>query len=177
MKCAIYVRVSTDEQDMTNQTMVLREWAEARGFEVVEVYQEEESAWRLGHQRELARMFRMARQGRFRIVLVWSLDRLTRGGPRAILTLVHKLLSCGVRVLSHQEAWTETPNDMLYELLLSVTGWVAQFESKRISERTKAGLARAKALGKKLGRPKGSKDKRKRKKRAPSYAGLLLPWE
>jgi len=173
MKCALYVRVSTDEQDMTNQTMVLREWAEARGFEIVEVFQEDESAWRAGHQRELARMLRMARQGRFRIVLVWSLDRLTRGGPRVILTLVHKLLSCGVRVLSHQEAWTETPNDMLYELLLSVTGWVAQFESRRISERTKAGLDRLRRQGKQLGRPPGSRDKRPRKKRSPKTEAIL----
>jgi len=42
MKCALYVRVSTDEQDMANQTMVLRELAKARGFEIVEVFQEEE---------------------------------------------------------------------------------------------------------------------------------------
>ena len=172
MKCALYVRVSTEEQDMANQTMVLRKWAEDRGFEIVEVYQEAESAWRGGRQRELGRLYRQARLGRFKAVLVWSLDRLTREGPRAILEEIHRFLSCGVRVLSHQETWTEVPTDALYELLLSITGWVSQAESQRISERTKAGLVRAKAEGKQLGRPRGSKDKRQRRRRAPGMAPL-----
>jgi len=51
------------------------------------------------------------------------------------------------------------------ELLYALTGWVARMESQRISERTKAGLTRVKAQGKRLGRPPGSKDKRKRKRR------------
>lgn len=170
MKAAIYVRVSTDEQDMANQTMVLREWAEARGFEIVKVFQEEESAWRNGHQRELSRLFSAAHQGRFKIVLVWALDRLTRGGPRTILTMVDRLAKSGVKVLSRQESWTEVPDEM-YELLLAMVGWVAQFESKRISERTRAGLDRARAEGKQLGRPPGRKDKRHRKKRSPYYPG------
>ena len=51
------------------------------------------------------------------------------------------------------------------DLLYALTGWVARMESQRRSERTKAGLARAVAEGKKLGRPKGSKDKKKRKRR------------
>lgn len=166
MKCALYVRVSTDEQDMANQAMVLREWAEARGFEIVEVFQEEESAWRDGHQRELSRLFRCAHQGRFRIVLVWALDRLTRGGPLAILSMVHRLGKYGVKVLSHQESWTEA-DDVLQPLLLSIAGWVASMESRRISERTKAGLARVRAEGKHLGRPRGSRDKKRRKGRGP----------
>lgn len=168
MKCALYVRVSTDEQDMANQTMVLREWAEARGYEIVEVFHEEESAWRNGHQRELSRLFSAAHQGRFKIVLVWALDRLTRGGPRTILTMVDRLARSRVKVLSRQESWTEAPGEM-YELLLSLVGWVAQFESKRISERTLAGLERARAEGKLLGRPRGRKDKRRRKGRQPQY--------
>lgn len=54
---------------------------------------------------------------------------------------------------------------MLAELLYAVTGWVAQMESQRISERTKAGLARAQVQGRCLGRPRGSRDRRRRKKR------------
>jgi putative DNA-invertase from lambdoid prophage Rac len=46
------------------------------------------------------------------------------------------------------------------DLLLVITGWVAQMESKRRSERTKAGMARARAAGKHVGRPKGSSDKK-----------------
>ena len=76
----------------------------------------------------------------------------------------HKLSVCGVKVLSYQESWTEAPGE-LAELLYALTGWVAKMESQRRSERTKAGLARVRAQGKRLGRPTGSKDKRKRRRK------------
>jgi len=144
--------------------MVLTSWADQRGYEVVKVYQEEESAWRNGHQKELANLIADARRRRFQAVLVWALDRLSREGALAILSLVNKLSSCEVKVLSYQESWTEAPGEVA-ELLYALTGWVARMESQRRSERTKAGLARVKAQGKCLGRPLGSKDRRKRKKR------------
>ncbi|MFC2046781.1 recombinase family protein [Chloroflexota bacterium] len=49
----IYSRVSTGQQDTTNQSVALSEWVKQRGFEVVKVYEEEESAWKSGHQRML----------------------------------------------------------------------------------------------------------------------------
>ena len=164
MKCVIYSRVSTEEQSTANQVNILTEWAETRGFTVVEVYQEQESAWRNGHQRELARLSRDARRGRFNIILVWSLDRLSREGSLAILQLVSRFGTCGVKVLSYQEPWTEAPGE-LGELLFALAGWVARMESQRRSERTKAGLARVLAHGKKLGRPRGSRDKKSRRRR------------
>ncbi len=164
MKVCIYSRVSTGQQDTTNQSVVLSEWAKQRGFEVVKVYEEEESAWRNGHQRELANLIADARRRKYQAVLVWALDRLSREGALAILSLVQKLSACGVKVLSYQESWTEAPGE-LAELLYALTGWVARMESQRRSERTKAGLARVKAQGKHLGRPLGSKDKRNRRRR------------
>ena len=97
-------------------------------------------------------------------MLAWALDRQSREGTLAILSLVHKLSIYGVKVLSYQESWTEAPGE-LAELLYALSGWVAKMESKRRSERTKAGLAQVKAQGKRLGRPPGSKDRRKRKRR------------
>jgi len=144
--------------------MVLTTWADQRGYEVVKVYQEEESAWRNGHQRELANLIADARRRKFDAVLVWALDRLSREGPLAILTLVNRLKLNGVKVISYQESWTESPGE-LGELLFALAGWVARMESQRRSERTKAGLARVKTQGKHLGRPSGSKDKRKRRRR------------
>ncbi len=163
-KAVIYSRVSTGEQDTQNQTMVLTDWANSRGFEVAGTYQEEESAWKAGHQRELARLLDDARRRKFDTVLIWALDRLSREGPLAILTLVNRLKICGIRVISYQESWTEAPGE-LGELLYALSGWVARMESQRRSERTKAGLARLVAQGKRLGRPPGSKDKRKRRRR------------
>ena len=164
MKVCIYSRVSTGQQDTTNQSLALSEWAKQRGYEVVKVYEEEESAWKSGHQRVLANLIADSRQRRFQAVLVWALDRLSREGALAILSLVNKLSSHGVKVLSYQESWTEAPGK-LAELLYALTGWVARMESQRSSERTKTGLARVKAQGKRLGRPPGSKDKRKRIRR------------
>ena len=163
MKSCIYCRVSTSEQDIDNQAMVLVEWAQQRGYQIVATYQEEESAWRAGHQRELARLVMDARKRKFRVILVWALDRLSREGSAAILGIVNKLSRYDVRVLSYQESWTEAPGE-LGELLFAIAGWVARMESQRRSERTKAGLARVRAQGRRLGRPPGSKDRKKRRR-------------
>jgi len=164
VKTVIYARVSTDAQDADNQIAQLVSWAASRGCEVTETYKESESAWRNGHQRELVNLIADAKKRRFQAVLVWALDHLSREGALAILSLVQKLSTCEVKVLSYQESWTEAPGE-LAELPYALTGWVAKMESQRRSERTKAGLARVKAQGKRLGRPPGSKDRRKRKRR------------
>ncbi len=163
MKSVIYARVSTDQQDTDNQVMALEAWVKQRGYELVAVYRENESAWRNGHQSQLSRLILDARRHRFDVVLVWALDRLSREGAAAILNLINTLKP--VRVFSYQEQWTEAPG-IVADILYAITGWVAQMESQRRSERTKAGLERARREGKKLGRPPGSKDKRKRKRKS-----------
>lgn len=130
-----------------------------------EYYLESESAWRKGHQTQLKQLLADSRRHKFDLVLVWALDRLSREGSAAILNLVNILKLYGVQVLSYQESWTEAPGE-IGEILYAIAGWVAKMESERRSERTKAGLARVKAQGKRLGRPKGAKDKKKRKRRA-----------
>ncbi len=165
MKAAIYARVSTEDQTVDNQVAALEEWATQRGFEVSEYYLESESAWRKGHQTQLKQLLADSRRHKFDLVLVWALDRLSREGSAAILNLVNILKLYGVQVLSYQESWTEAPGE-IGEILYAIAGWVAKMESERRSERTKAGLARVKAQGKRLGRPKGAKDKKKRKRRA-----------
>jgi len=163
-KAVIYCRVSTDVQDTANQLSVLQSWGEHLGLDVVEVYQENESAWRAGHQAELLKLITDAQRGRFKIVLVWALDRVSREGALAILQFVNKLCAWEVRLFSYQEPWTQAPGE-LSELLFALTGWVARMESNRRSERTKAGLERVKANGRRLGRPRGAKDSKKRKRR------------
>ena len=165
MKCVLYLRVSSEEQTVLNQLPALEAFAQARGWEIAEVYQETESAWKAGHQRELARLLSDCRNGhrRYDILLVWALDRLSREGALAILSLIDTLKAQGVRVISYQELWTEAPG-AIGEILYAMTGWVARMESERRSERTKAGLDRARRDGKKLGRPPGRKDKEKRRR-------------
>lgn len=161
-KVIIYLRVSTADQIAENQLPMLRKWVSDRGYNLIQVYQENESAWKSGQQRELARLFHDLRNRKADICLVWALDRLSREGVASILNLIDRFKQFGVRVISLQDSWTEAPGDIA-DLLYAISGWVANFESKRRSERTKAGLARAVAQGKKLGRPKGAKDKHKRK--------------
>lgn len=162
MKVAIYARVSTDDQKEKNQLPAIYDLCRRRSFDPVLVYQESASAWSSGHQKEFSRLLKDAKAGEFQGLVVWSLDRITREGPGKILQIVDRLEKAGISVYSVNESWTDVPND-LRPLLLSVYGWAANLESKKISERTKAGLLRKKLDGGTLGRRPGSKDKRKRK--------------
>ncbi len=167
-KVVIYLRVSSSEQTVENQLPALKQWIAGKGYELVEVYQENESAWKSGHQRELSRLFADLQKRKPDICLVWALDRLTREGIAKIFELIHKFKFYGVQVISYQELWTEVGGAMA-DLLYAITAWVAEFESKRKSERIKAGIERLRREGKPVGRQKGAKDKQKR-----SRTGYLL---
>lgn len=143
---------------------MLGSWAIRRGFTVVARYEEDESAWKNGHQAQLACLLEDAHKRRFGFVIVWALDRLTREGPASILKIVDRLKHSGVRILSYQEPWTEAPGE-LGDLLYAIVGWVARMESQRLSERTKAGMERVRREHGGVLPPRG-KDKRKRKRRA-----------
>lgn len=99
--------------------MVLTDWANQRGFDVIKIYEEEESAWKSGHQKQLAQLKADAARHRFDVVLIWALDRLSRGGALAILSLVNILKAYGVRIISHQEAWTEAPGELAEVFVLN----------------------------------------------------------
>jgi len=159
---AIYIRVSTTEQTYDNQKPAIERFAQSRGYRIVAEYAEEASAWKAGHQKELGRLIRDADNREFEILLVWALDRLSREGALKILVIVKKLRDLGIKVISMSEPWTEAPSEV-EDILYALMGWVAQSESRRISERTKAGIARKKAGGGSVGRKLGSKDKKKRK--------------
>ncbi len=164
IKAAILCRVSDPGQHTDNQLADLTAWAKRRGLEVVTTYRFQESAWKGAHQKQLIQVYQDARAGKFQVLLGWALDRLSREGPLGTLEIVHRLGQSGVQVWSLQEPWTEAGGELL-DLLLAIAGWVARMESNRRSERTKAGLQRAVNQGKRLGRPPGSKDRKKRSRR------------
>jgi DNA invertase Pin-like site-specific DNA recombinase len=103
-KMVIYLRVSSNEQTTENQLPALQKWVADRGHELVEVYSENESAWKSGHQRELARLFADLHRRKVDVCLVWALDRLTREGIARIFELVNRFKDYGVRVISYQES-------------------------------------------------------------------------
>ena len=167
MKVTAYLRVSSDEQTTDNQLPAIKAWCESRRYELTQIYSVNESAWRNGHQKELARLLGDLRSGqrKFDILLIWSLDRLSRQGIGPLLQLINTFEVYDCHVISVNESWTHPEAGPMREMFIAMSAWAAKFESDRRSERTKAGLARLKAAGKILGRPKGSKDRRKRKRK------------
>jgi DNA invertase Pin-like site-specific DNA recombinase len=168
MRAAIYARVSTGNQDEGNQLPEIKALIKRRGFELIRTYQEQASAWKAGRQKQLSKLIQDAQGGDFDCLVVWSLDRLTREGAHKILMLYKKLEDLGISVISVKEDWTEAPSTTK-PLLLAIMGWIAEQEARRHSERIKAGIAKKKAAGGKVGRPAGAVDKKKR-----SNSGYLL---
>jgi DNA invertase Pin-like site-specific DNA recombinase len=157
MKVAIYARVSTEDQTTENQIRELDDWTKRRGWEIVTIYRENETAWKAGHQKEWARLKADARMRNFDAVVVWALDRVTRQGVSYLFQQIQALHQYDVKLISMQEAWLESIGE-LTDVFVALIGFIASYESKRRSDRTKAGMDRARAEGKHIGRPKGKKD-------------------
>ena len=151
MNAAIYVRVSTDRQTTENQLADLQRLAQARDMQVT-IYEEVESA--VKKRPVLENMLSDCRAGKVQAVLVWALDRLHRSMVGAVNTVL-ELDRLGVQVVSLREPWLDTSGPVR-SLLVAIFGWVAEQERNRLIERTHAGLARARAQGKRIGRPKVS---------------------
>ncbi len=161
-RAALWLRVSKDVQETENQRPALESAVEARGLRIVKEWNFDGSAWRGDYKPELAELFKAAQRREFRWLIFWSLDRLCREGVTETLLIVRRLALSGVDVISVQEPWLEAAElDPQYrELLIAQLAWVANFESRRRSDRIKAGLSRKKAKGQPIGRKAGSRNKR-----------------
>ena len=106
-------------------------------------------------------------------VYVWALDRVSRAGIGPILAAVHGLLSAGCELVSCREPWLEVENDER-NLLIAVTGWTAWLEARRLSEPTKAGIARAQERHGMVGKRGPDKRQRKRRTAGPRLGGCLV---
>lgn len=178
MNVAAYLRVSTEQQDYTNQLQPIKDYCAAHWWSEPEIYAENESAWRSGHQKELSRLLNDVRSGRrrFDYLVVFALDRLTRGGISECLQLVHSFELVGCKIVSIKEAWIADSGPMR-DLFASFVAFSAEYESQRKSQNTRAGLDRARAKGVRLGRPPGRKDSKKRIKKRPvafRYSGVSV---
>jgi DNA invertase Pin-like site-specific DNA recombinase len=150
MHAAIYARVSTHDQNAENQLIELRAYAEKRGWSAVE-YADRGISGAKDSRPALDTLMRDAKRRKFDVLLVWRLDRLGRSLRHLILTL-EELQHLGVAFVSLGEGIdTSTPAGRLQ---LHILGAMAEFERARIAERVRLGLARAKAQGKRLGRPR-----------------------
>ncbi len=181
IKCAIWARVSTEEQSADNQLPILRAWAERLGWEVTREYITEDSAWNQGNgkkgqefERKRQEMLADLRQGYFTGILIWHIDRLSRRGGEDMQRYLRLLGESGADVRADQCAWLDTTDPFARELLTGIFGTLAGSQSDLKSKNIKNGMARVKreieamlAKGeepeKKIGgRKPGSRDKRRR---------------
>jgi DNA invertase Pin-like site-specific DNA recombinase len=155
MKAALYARISTADgrQDVENQLAELRRFAVAQGWETTNEYIDRESGGK-ADRAEFRRMFTDAARRRFDLVLVWALDRLTREGVAETFEYIKRLTRHGVQFVSFTEEHFRTTGPA-GELMIAVAAWIAKQERIRISERVRAGLARARLQGTRSGRAVG----------------------
>jgi len=156
-RAALYLRVSTDYQTVENQRLALEVTCEHRGWEVVQIYSDNGISGAKGRDKRpgLDSLLKDAIRGRFDVVLAWAMDRLGRSLVDLLATL-GELEAAGVALVLHQQAIdTTTPAGRMF---FQVTGAFAEFERAMIRSRVNAGLARARARGVKLGRPKVGRD-------------------
>lgn len=156
LRAVLYVRVSKlDEQDPETQFQALREWAVERGWQIVGELADRVSgdpARRRQNPPGLAGALAMIERREADVLAVFAADRLVRS-PQHLLQLVTHVQDMKGRVASKQDGADLDTTTESGELLVFLRGWWARMEMKLIRARTKAGMERARASGKQLGRP------------------------
>ena len=156
MKSGIYARVSTKAekglQDPEVQLRQLREFAASQKWKVVAEYVDYESGGK-SDRPEFKKMMAEASKRKFDTLLFWSLDRFSREGIVPVLTNLKRLSDYGVTYRSLQEPYIDTTHDF-GDLIAAFAAKLAEVERKRIKARIVAGLEKARADGKSLGRPR-----------------------
>lgn len=162
-KYALYMRVSTIDQQNENQKIALLKYATANNIKF-DLYEEKESTRKTRPVKQT--LLQKLRNKEYCGVIVLRLDRWARSTTELLLE-IKELTDKGIRFISLSDNLDF--GTAVGQLHLTILSAFAQFERSLISERTKAGLERVKLTGRQLGRPKGSKDKAKRR-----LSGYLL---
>jgi DNA invertase Pin-like site-specific DNA recombinase len=163
-RVALYLRVSTDGQTTDNQQQALADIATRAGWSIVDVYNDNGVSGAKGRDKrpELDRLLKDAARRRFDVVAAWSVDRLGRS-LQDLVAFLNEIHAVGVDLYLHQQGVdTTTPAG---RALFQMLGVFAEFERALILERVMAGLERARAQGKQLGRRRGFTPARNRVRR------------
>lgn len=152
MEVALYVRVSTGRQEAKNQLSQLRQFAKKQGWRIVREYRDVDSGGK-ADRKEFRKMFAGASRREFDLILFWALDRFSREGVGPTLRYLERLSASGVAWRSYTEQFFDSCGPFK-DAIISVMATLAKQERIKISERTIAGLQRARAEGKILGRPR-----------------------
>src|SRR5215831_6076285 len=158
MNCAIYARVSTRDkgQDFTNQLIALREFAAKQDWSIWREYVDQVTG-SSDERPQFRQIFQDASQRRFDVLLFWSLDRLSREGVLETLQHLQRLTSYGVAWRSFTEQYLDSTG-IFRDAVIGILAVIAKQERIRRSERTIAGLDRARRKGRVLGRPRVTVD-------------------
>jgi DNA invertase Pin-like site-specific DNA recombinase len=154
-RVAIYVRVSTDGQTTMNQQRELEAVAKRHDWKFIEVFRDQGISGKNGREQRPAfdRLLQGVARKNFDIVAAWSVDRLGRS-LQHLLSFLAELKAKGIDLYLHQQGVdTSTPAG---RALFQMLGVFAEFERAMIIDRVRAGLRRARAQGKRLGRPRVS---------------------
>lgn len=151
VRAALYCRVSCQEQDVAMQVNELRLYVEKRGWTLAGEYVDQISGAKSSRP-GLDKLMADARERRIDTVCVWALDRFGRS-LRHLVTTIDELTSLGVGFVAVTQGIDTTNTSPTGTLTIQILGAVAQFEREMIRARVRAGVAKAKASGKRLGRP------------------------
>ena len=162
-RVALYARVSTKDkgQDHENQLIQLRAFAKTQGWDVVHEYVDKASGKR-GDREQFQKMLAAASRREFDVLLFWSLDRLSREGTVETLNHLQRLTGYSVNYRSYTEQYLDSTG-IFKEAVIGILAAVAKQERVRLSERTMAGLERARSQGRIGGRPRVEADAAKMK--------------
>ena len=159
MKVAIYARVSSLDQTTQTQLLPLREYCQRMNYEVFDEYVDDGYSGKDDKRPAFERLLNDMRAGKFDSMVCYKLDRIGRS-LKHLLSLFDELQNKKIGFISlSQNIDTNTPEGRMFLQMLMV---LAQYERELIVSRTLQGLSRALKEGKKLGRPKGKRDKRPR---------------
>ena len=155
MKVAIYVRISTEQQDLKNQIELCKKHCEIKGYEIYKIYQDVYTGTEILRP-AFNQLLKDMRQYKFNAVVVTKLDRIGRS-LQHLLSLFDEFSNKGVQFIAVTQNIDTTTS--AGKLQMQIIGAFAEFERNLISERTKEGLKFAKNVGKR------GKDKKQRRKR------------
>jgi DNA invertase Pin-like site-specific DNA recombinase len=151
-----YIRVSTDEQDLSKQKHLLLEYAQQQRLIIDQFIEAEVSSRKTQQERRIVELLDLLQSGDH--LLVAELSRLGRNMLET-LNIINVLSERGIKITFVRQPELST-SGAHGKLLLAIYSYFAEAERDYISMRTKQGLAAARASGKLLGRPKGSRNKR-----------------
>ena len=156
-RCAIYTRVSTDDQTTQNQILELKEIAQRKGLTVVSEFTDEGVSGAKGRDKRTGfdNLIKGAIKKDFDTILVWSVDRLGRS-LQDLVSFLHEIHSVDCDLYIHQSG--VDPSTPAGKMMFQMCGVFAEFERGMIRERVKSGQDRAKSQGKHIGRPSNLND-------------------